>query len=238
MSKVTCIIVDDEPLAQEVISDYIGRIDFLDEIGVFNDALEAIDFLNTQEVDVIFLDIQMPMLDGINLLKAISSPPKVIFTTAHRHYAVDGFELNAVDYLVKPIPFYRFVQAVEKIKKSQVGKVHKQPSESEAAFFKVDNKKIKVNYSDIVYIESLKDYIKIILKDRSFVTYQTLSGILAILPPAQFVQIHKSYIVNFHYVKAIEGNTLEIEEHVIPIGRSYRDHALKQIYGTGEKGWR
>ncbi len=239
MNRVKCIIIDDEPLAQDVISEYITRLDFLEELGKFDDALSAIQFLNSEQVDLIFLDIQMPVLDGINFLKAFSSSPKIIFTTAHRHYAVDGFELNAIDYLVKPIPFYRFVQAVEKVKI-----YHKDTKSKEtnltlnAAFFKVDNKKIKVCFADILFIESLKDYIKVVLNDRTFVTYQTLSGVLELLPDTQFVQVHKSFIINYQYVTAIEGNMLEIKEHTIPLGRSYRDAALLKIYNTGEKGWR
>ncbi|MBQ4819583.1 LytTR family DNA-binding domain-containing protein [Aquimarina sp. MMG016] len=237
MGKITCIIVDDEPLAHDVISDYIGRLDFLSEVGTFLDALSAIEYLHNNTVDLIFLDIQMPMLDGINFVKTLSIPPKIIFTTAHRDYAVDGFELNAVDYLIKPIPFYRFVQAVEKVR----GRVTQDIPEvltTDAIFFKVDKRKIKVHFTDILYIESLKDYIKVILTDRSLVTYQTLTGVLEVLPPTQFVQVHKSFIVNFHYVTAMEGNTLEIEDHSIPVGRGYRDEALKKIYNTGKKGWR
>ncbi len=241
MSKIKCIIIDDEPLAQDVISDYISRLDFLVEIGRFDDSLSAIQFINTESVDLIFLDIQMPMLDGINFVKALSVPSKIIFTTAHRHYAVDGFELNAIDYLVKPIPFYRFVQAIEKLKVYSSNNHSTkliQEDIPEAAFFKVDNKKIKIRYNDILYVESLKDYIKVVTKDQSFVTYQTLSGVLSLLPDSQFIQVHKSFIINYHYVKAIEGNMLEIEEHTIPIGRSFRDEALVKIYDTARKGWR
>ncbi|WP_109438058.1 MULTISPECIES: LytR/AlgR family response regulator transcription factor [Aquimarina] len=237
MSTIKCIIIDDEPLAQDVISDYINRLDFLSEVGKFDDALSAIEFLSTKTIDLIFLDIQMPMLDGINFLKAISSSPKVIFTTAHRHYAVEGFELNAIDYLVKPIPFYRFVQAIEKVRQ-QINHVQKTSDSTDAAFFKVDNKKIKVNYTDILFIESLKDYIKVVLKDRFFVTYQTLSGMLELLPSSQFIQVHKSFIINFHHAKGIQGNVIEIEDHIIPIGRIYRDEALEKIYQTGKKVWK
>lgn len=237
MNKLKCIIVDDEPLAQEVISEYIQRLDFLTEVGKFDDALSVIEFLNKESVDLIFLDIQMPTLDGINFLKGLSSPPQVIFTTAHRHYAVDGFDLNAVDYLVKPIPFYRFVQAIGKVKMLVNPEVTINET-SDAAFFKVDKKKIKVNYTDILLIESLKDYIKVVLNDRSFVTYQTLSGVLSLLPDSQFIQVHKSFIVNYHHIQCIEGNILEINDYTIPIGRSYRDEALLKIYSTGKKVWK
>lgn len=238
MSIIKCIIIDDEPLAQDVISDYISRLDFLSEVGKFDDALSAIEFLNSETIDLIFLDIQMPMLNGINFLKAVSSPPKVIFTTAHRHYAVDGFELNAVDYLIKPIPFYRFVQAIEKVRTHTDQPIKMPETPAGAAFFKVDNKKIKVYYTHILFIESLKDYIKVVLKDRFFVTYQTLSGMLELLPSSQFVQVHKSFIVNFHYISVIQGNVLEINDHTIPMGRSYRDNALEKIYQTGKKVWK
>ncbi|SHI46120.1 LytR/AlgR family response regulator transcription factor [Aquimarina spongiae] len=238
MNSIRCIIVDDEPLAQDVISGYIAKLEFLTEVGKFDDALSAMEYLKDDQVDIIFLDIQMPMLNGINFLKTLSYTPHVIFTTAHRNYAVEGFELNAIDYLIKPIPFYRFVQAVEKVKKQYTVTESSTVDLPEAAFFKVDNKKVKVKYTDILFIESLKDYIKVVLTNRSFVTYQTLSGILEILPSNQFVQIHKSYIINFHYVNAIEGNTLEIEHHKIPVGRSYREKALQKIYNTGDKGWR
>lgn len=236
MSQIKCIIVDDEPLAQEVISEYIERLDFLSNVGQFDDALSVIEFLGKEQVDLIFLDIQMPVLDGINFLKGLAFPPQIIFTTAHRHYAVEGFDLNALDYLVKPIPFYRFVQAIGKIKKLSGTMIINEISE--AAFFKVDKKKIKVNYSEIFFIESFKDYIKVVLKNRSFVTYQTLSGVLELLPDSQFVQVHKSFIINFHHIQYIEGNVLEINDHVIPIGRSYKDNALLKIYSTGKKVWK
>ncbi|WP_103070335.1 LytR/AlgR family response regulator transcription factor [Aquimarina sediminis] len=239
MNSIKCIIVDDEPLALDVISDYIGRLDFLSEVGKFDDALSAIEFLNSETVDLIFLDIQMPLLNGINFVKAISPSPKVIFTTAHRNYAVDGFELNAVDYLIKPIPFFRFVRAVEKIRTSTDYYTEiADTSSSNAAFFKVDNKKIKVYYNDILLIESLKDYIKVVLKDRFFVTYQTLSGMLEMLPSSSFVQVHKSFIVNYHHIKVIQGNILKIEDYTIPMGRIYRDEALEKIYQTGKKAWK
>jgi len=237
VNQVKCIIVDDEPLAQDIISEYIGRLDFLIEVGKFNDALSAIEFLNREEVDLIFLDIQMPTLDGINFLKGLASPPQVIFTTAHRHYAVDGFDLNALDYIVKPIPFYRFAQAIGKLKKVLDNNLRIEET-SEAAFFKVDKKRVKIHYNDILLIESLKDYIKVVLPDRSFVTYQTLSGILSLLPTTQFVQVHKSFIVNFHRIQSIEGNVLEIKDYNIPIGRNYRDEALLKIYSTGKKTWK
>ncbi|MDN5204985.1 LytTR family DNA-binding domain-containing protein [Fulvivirgaceae bacterium BMA10] len=237
MKKIKCLIVDDEPLAQEVISDYIGRLDFLSEVGKCNDALSAIEFLNQKPVDLIFLDIQMPALNGINFLKALSSPPLIIFTTAHRHYAVDGFDLNAIDYLIKPIPFYRFVQAIEKVR-IRSGRSPDKDNDSNAIFFKVDKKKVRVSYAEILFIESLKDYIKVVLRDRSFITYQNLTGVLTLLPPSQFVQVHKSFIVNFHYVRAIEGNVLEIADSTVPIGRNYRETAMQKIYGTGKKGWK
>ncbi len=150
MENITCIIIDDEPLAQDIISEYVSRFDFLIEVGKFDDALSAARYLSRHPVGLIFLDIQMPLLDGISFIKSMPNPPNVIITTAHREYAVEGFELNAIDYLVKPIPFYRFVQAVAKIR------AEKDPvpeDNSSAAFFRVDKRTIKVNYSDILLIE-------------------------------------------------------------------------------------
>jgi len=236
VEQIKCIIVDDEPLAQDIISEYISRFDFLIETGKFDDALSAMKFMGKEAVDIIFLDIQMPLLDGVNFIKTLKNPPKVIFTTAHRQFAVEGFELNAIDYLVKPIPFHRFVQAVGKIRSIEASALEN--DDTSAAFFRVDKKTIKVKYSDIQLIESLKDYIRVVLKDRSFVTYQSLAGILTLLPDSQFIQVHKSFIVNFQYVEAMEGNSLEIGGNRVPIGRSYREAALHKIYGTGKKGWK
>ena len=237
MSKIKCLCVDDEPLALEIISDYINRIDYLEKVGECDDALKAIEFLNQEPVDLIFLDIQMPLLDGVKFIKTLKSPPHVIFTTAHRNYAAEGFELNAVDYLLKPIPFYRFIQAVEKARK--LGSFREEIETSdEAIFFKVDKKKVKVLCNDILYIESLKDYIKVVAKDRSFVTYQSISGALELLPTSQFVQIHKSFIVNYHVITAVEGNRVEINDAKLPIGRSFKEGALDKIFGVAKKGWK
>ncbi len=242
--KIKCLIVDDEPLAIDVIASFVERIDELELVGKCENAIEAFKLLQKEQIDLLFLDIQMPMLDGLSLLKALKNPPKVIITTAFRDYAVESFELDVLDYLLKPIAFQRFMKAIGKVLQQQIAIsptiINKSEIETpllldneEVIFFKVDKKTIKVAIDDILYIESLKDYIRVKTTTAELITYQTLNGITEKLPIDKFVRIHKSFTIALHKVSAIDGNEIEIGGKLLPIGRNYREEALEKIYHTG-----
>ncbi|NNF36133.1 MAG: response regulator transcription factor [Saprospiraceae bacterium] len=228
------IIVDDEPLAQDVLETYISKMPDITLVKKCENAFEANEALKDGDIDLMFLDIQMPQLTGIEFLKSLSNPPVVIFTTAYPDYAVEGFELDAVDYLLKPISLERFMKAVNKATKTieaKKGDSQSDGSEDKEYFFvKADKKLIKCNYNDIIYIEGLKDYV-IIRQDTSrIITLQTMKSLEAKLPSEIFMRIHRSYIVNLQKIKAIVGNMVEVTEKGqakhIPIGKNYRDDLL------------
>lgn len=219
MEKIKCIIVDDEPLSRDVLKSYISDHDQLELIAECVDALEAGTVLRSENVDLIFLDINMPKLSGINFYKGLETKPLVIFTTAYPNYAVEGFELNAVDYLVKPFGFDRFYAAVEKVVKQSAQDL----THSTYLTVKVDKKLFKVNFTDIVYIESIGDYAKLHLTDKVLITSETLRGYEQTLPPQQFVRIHKSYIISLRCLEYVEGNQVKIKDLKLPVGKSYRD---------------
>ena len=232
---IKAIIVDDEPLAQDVLETYISKMPDLTLVRKCENAFEANEALKSEDVDLMFLDINMPQLTGIEFLKSLSNPPVVIFTTAYPDYAVEGFELDAVDYLLKPISLERFMKAVNKATKiieSKSGDASANDSGEEKDFFfvKADKKLIKCNYDDIIYIEGLKDYV-IIRQDTSrIITLQTMKSLEDKLPSDIFMRIHRSYIVNLRKIKAIVGNMVEVTEKGqakhIPIGKNYRDDLL------------
>lgn len=230
---INAIIVDDEPLALDVLETYIEKIPNLNLVQRCNNAIEAFKVLQNESIDLIFLDIQMPQLTGIEFLKSLKNPPQVVFTTAYQNYALDGFELNVTDYLLKPISFDRFVTAVNKV-------VDQMPSESveqeelatgkDFFFVKSDKKLVKVKYEDINYIEGLKDYVIIRMTNNTrIVTLQTMKSLEAKLPGNLFKRIHRSYIVALDKIAAIVGNMVEIDKKHIPIGKNYRDQLLNII---------
>lgn len=229
------LIIDDEPLAQDVIETYVNQMPNLELVGKCLNAFEANEKLKTNDIDLIFLDIQMPEINGIDFLKSLTNPPLVIFTTAFSEHAVEGFELNAVDYLLKPISVDRFMKAVNKaeevFKKKGAGSG---TSESdEYMFVKADKKLIRVNFEDIIYIEGLKDYVMIKLANSRIITLQTMKSLEAKLPSKYFKRIHRSYIMNTKKIKAVMGNMVEViekgEAKHIPIGKNYRDDLLSII---------
>jgi len=235
---INVIIVDDEPLALDVLETYIEKIPDLNIVSKCSNALEANAALKEHQVDLMFLDIQMPQLTGVDFLRTLAKPPKVIFTTAYANYAVEGFELNAVDYLLKPISFDRFIKAVNKAQE-QINLEGNEASgniavaandEQDFIFVKADKKLIKVNYEDIIYIEGLKDYVIIRQMNSRIITLQTMKSLEAKLPDSIFKRIHRSYIVNIKKIKAIQGNMVEVIEKNqpkhIPIGKNYRDELL------------
>lgn len=215
---IKCIIVDDEPLARDVLESYIEDLPSLQLIATCSDAVEALGVLDSETVDLIFLDINMPKLSGINFYKSLSHRPKVIFTTAYADHAVEGFELEAVDYLLKPFSFERFVKAVNKVKVTS--------SESNSADFimlKADKKNHKINFDQILYFESIGDYVKVHLKEgKTLIISETLRKLEELLPTT-FLRVHKTYIIALNHLEYLEGNQVKIGETKIPIGQSYRD---------------
>jgi len=231
---IKAIIVDDEPLALDVLETYIAQLPELELVARCENALEAREVLKEHDVDLLFLDINMPQLTGIDFLKTLSVKPNFIFTTAHPYYAVEGFELNAIDYLMKPIPLERFMKAVNKVIDMQVGETSAPEKKKENFIFvKADKKLIKVNFDDILYIEGLKDYVIIRQKEGRVITLHTMKSLEAKLPDHIFKRIHRSYIVNIGAIDAIVGNMIELKEKSqvkhIPIGKNYREELLKVI---------
>ncbi len=236
---INVIIVDDEPLAQDVLETHIQRVPELNLVQKCSNALEANDALRNNSIDLMFLDIQMPQLTGIDFLRTLRNPPLVIFTTAYPNYAVEGFELNALDYLLKPISLERFIKAtnkaIDQIDLTKGGSATADtPSDGADYFFvKADKKLIKVNYDDIVYIEGLKDYVIIRMENSRVITLQTMKSLESKLPAGQFKRIHRSYIVGTDKINAIVGNMVEITEKGqakhLPIGKNYREELLAII---------
>lgn len=231
---IKCIIVDDEPLAIEIVESYVGKIEQLQLMGTFRNAIQAFAFLQQHQVDLIFLDIQMPKLSGIDFLKTLKNPPKVIFTTAFRDYALDGFELEVVDYLLKPIPFDRFLKAVAKVMHQPSSTPQSVVQKTENAsddyvYFKVDKKMIKTKMADVLYIESIKDYVKVRTEEKEIITQQKISYLEESLPRQQFLRIHRSFIVNVDKIDAYSATDVEIGKHSIPIGRNYKNDVMKVL---------
>ncbi len=231
---IKAIIVDDEPLALDVLESYIAQLPELELVARCENALEAREVLKEHDVDLMFLDINKPQLTGIDFLKTLSVKPNFIFTTAHPYYAVEGFELNAIDYLMKPIPLERFMKAVNKVIDMQVGETSTPEKKKENFIFvKADKKLIKVNFDDILYIEGLKDYVIIRQKEGRVITLHTMKSLESKLPDHIFKRIHRSYIVNIGAIDAIVGNMIELKEKSqvkhIPIGKNYREDLLKVI---------
>ncbi|HLF33339.1 MAG TPA: LytTR family DNA-binding domain-containing protein [Cyclobacteriaceae bacterium] len=236
MNSLSCMIVDDEPLSQDVLKKYIGDIPGLRLTACCFNALDAAQALRESPVDLIFLDINMPKLSGINLLKSMDNPPMVIFTTAYPQYAVEGFDLDAVDYLLKPISFERFMKAVNKAFEQNSRNSETKSSFSEGFMtIKSDKKFFKINFSDILFFQAYGDFVKVHLTDKVLVTAGTLKNLEQILPP-QFMRVHKSYILSIQRIKYIEGNRVFIEQSEIPLGPGMRDILLNRMDPSKEKG--
>jgi len=224
MPILNCLIVEDEPLAAEVLADYIKQVQGLHLAGVCSDALYAMEVLAQQPIDLLFLDIHLPKLKGLDFLKALQQRPQVILTTAYSEYALQGYELNVVDYLLKPIAFNRFLAAVQKVisKKAEVqnaAPVRERPS----IFFNVGRKRVKLFLDEILYIESLKEYVRITTKEKSILTKFTLSDMEALLLQENFLRTHRSFIVAKDKIEALSASDVEINGQQIPIGRSFKD---------------
>jgi two-component system LytT family response regulator len=225
MSKIKCIIVEDEPLAVKVLSDYILQVPFLELQGKFKDAILAADFLRHNSVDLIFLDIHLPKLKGMAFLKTLTSAPAVIITTAYHQYAVEGFNLNVTDYLLKPFEFERFLVAVNKVKTDQkeIQKMIETPEVKDFIFLNVQKKKVKILFSEIVYVESQREYIKIVTTKKEYISKISTHEIEELLPSHLFKRIHRSYIISIAKIESYNAEMVEVNGVSIPIGRGYRD---------------
>ncbi len=235
--KTRCVIIDDEPLAIEALSMLIAKIPSLELTGTCMDALEAVDLLQRQPVDLMFLDIQMPELTGLDLLKTLNKPPNTILTTAYRNYAVEAFDLNVIDYLVKPISFERLLRAVNKyfslsrpIPPSGVG--HDPEPQSGHIYLRADKKNVRVAFEDILFIEGMKDYVKVFCTSQLIITKLTIGKIEELLPEARFLRIHRSYIVSIEKIRACSSISIEIGDRDLPLGNQYKA-AVGKALGLG-----
>lgn len=230
--KLNCLIIDDEPLARKGISEYVREIDFLHSVGECGSAAEAASIIAQQPVDLLLLDIQMPRLSGIDFLKTLSHPPMAIITTAFSEYALEGYSLDVIDYLVKPIPFDRFLKAVQKaFDFQQMRRRDTQASTPDYFFVKSNGKYERVAFNDILYVESMQNYVLIHLPGQKLIVYMTLAGLEAQLPPRRFMKVHKSFVVSIDQVNSIENNEIIIRQARIPISRTLKDEVLKRILG-------
>jgi DNA-binding LytR/AlgR family response regulator len=230
MKKIRCIIVDDEPIARKVLREFVAQVHFLELIGEFENAIKAEAFLLEKETDLVFLDIEMPKLTGLELLKKLPVKPLIILTTAFPQYALEGYELDIIDYLLKPIAFSRFLKAVQKSKEytEMKGSASRIPNPS-WLFVRSEKRIEKIELKDILYIESLGNYVNIRTESKNIIAYLTLKSIETQLPPEDFIKIHQSFLVSFSRISAIEGNHIKIKEANLPISRNYRDAVMQLV---------
>lgn len=231
--KLNCLIVDDEPLARKGMEEYVKEVAFLQLAGSCENAMKASGHLNEGNIDLMLLDIQMPKLSGIEFLKTLKNPPLVIFTTAFSEYALESYSLDVIDYLVKPIPFDRFLKATQKAFDFYLMKQKAGPETAQAFFFiKCDHKYEKVNYADVLYVEAMQNYCIIHTAERKLITYITMTGLEEQLPHERFLKVHKSFIVSIEKVKALDGSEIVIGNARIPISRSIKDDVVSKIMGN------
>ncbi len=231
---IRTIIVDDEPLALQVLENHINQLPNVELVAKCENAIEANKILKEEKIDLICLDIKMPQITGIDFLKSLKNPPCVIFTTAYDKYAIESYDLDAVDYLLKPISFDRFFKAINKVSESLNSK-YESVSDDDYFYVKADKKLIKVRYDDIIYIEGLKDYVIIRNDNSRVITLQTMKSLDDKLPSKQFIRVHRSYIINIDKINSIMGNMIEVKEKgkekLIPIGKNYKEELMKVIEG-------
>ncbi|TCZ67048.1 LytR/AlgR family response regulator transcription factor [Flaviaesturariibacter aridisoli] len=227
MSKLTCIIVEDEPLAVKVLSGYIAQVPYLELAGTFSDALLTSEYLRGHRVDLMFLDLHLPKLKGMDFLRTLAHPPAVIVITAYHQYAVEGFERNVTDYLLKPVSFERFLVAVNKVgpaaAATPAATAATPPSEKDHLFLSIQKKKVKVPFADILYVESQREYVRVVTLRGEYLTKMSTHELEALLPPARFRRIHRSFIVAVDRIDAYTAEEVEVGGVSIPVGRGYRD---------------
>lgn len=230
--KINCIIIDDEPLARKGLKEYILDVDFLNLVGEFDNAVKAADILSKENVLLLFLDIQMPKITGLDFFRSLKQAPPVIFTTAYPQYALEGFDVNALDYLVKPISFERFLKAALKAKEYyEIRKENesKDTSNEEYFFVKADNKLVKIFFTEILFVEALQNYVTIHTTTKKYITYLTFKSVEEYLPQDAFIKTHKSYIVSAAKIDSIEGNDIRIKEYHVPISRNEKDLVMEKL---------
>lgn len=231
---INCVIIDDEPLARKGLREYVSDVDFLHLAGEYDNPLKAAEVISKGDVQLLFLDIQMPKITGLDFMKTLQRPVPVIFTTAFPQYALDGFELNALDYLVKPISFDRFLKAALKAKEyyevRQQNDTASVTTETHDYFFiKADNKLVKIFFNDILYVEALQNYVIVHTQEKKFITYLTFKSVEEYLPSNQFIKVHKSYIVAAAKIDSIDGSDIRIGPHHIPISRNLKDDVMDRL---------
>lgn len=231
MRNYRILLVDDEYLALQLLEEYLMKVPQVEVVAKCKSPLEALSVLRTQAIDILFLDIQMPTLSGVDLLKSLGHPPVTIFTTAYRDYAIDAFNLNVVDYLLKPFAFERFLQALEKAM-SACDPSPLTESESTHLTLKVEGKLQRIKISDIIYVEGMKEYVRVVCQKEKYVTYERLKNMELLLPQQHFLRVHKSYIVAKNSVVAIEGNLLDVGIQKIPLSRNLRGTIMSALFGT------
>jgi len=230
--KIKCVIIDDEPLAIKVLLNYFENFPEYEVIATFNNSFEALEFINNNSIDAVFLDINMPMMTGFELIRLLEKKTRIIITTAFREFAAESYELEVLDYLVKPIPLPRFIKCIHKIEaefnlKNNIKQEshHTEPH----IFIKVDKKMVKINIDEILFIEGMKEYIKVVTLEKTYITHKSLTSLTEELPTERFMRIHKSYTIALNKVKSIEGNRIQIQSYTIPIGRNYSKEVKSKI---------
>lgn len=230
--KIKCVLIDDEPLAIKVLQNYFTNFTDFEVIGTFNNSLEGLDFINSNNVDAVFLDINMPMMTGFELISLLEKKTRIIITTAFREFAAESYDLEVLDYLVKPIPLPRFIKCIHKIEaehnlKNNI-KIENHRIEPHI-FIKVDKKMVKINIDEILFVEGMKEYIKVVTIEKTYITHKSLTSLTDELPSDRFIRIHKSYTIALNKVKSIEGNRIQILSYTIPIGRNYSKEVKSKI---------
>lgn len=230
--KIKCVLIDDEPLGIKVLLNYFENFSDFEVIATFNNSLEGLEFINSNTVDAVFLDINMPMMTGFELIRLLETKTRVVITTAFREFAAESYDLEVLDYLVKPIPLPRFIKCIQKIEaeynlKNNI-KIENHRVEPHI-FIKVDKKMVKINIDEILFIEGMKEYIKVVTPEKTYITHKSLSSLTEELPAERFMRTHKSYTIALNKVKSIEGNRIQIATHTIPIGRNYGKEVKSKI---------
>jgi len=231
---IRCIIIEDERLAQDVIKSHLQKSGRFNLIGTFRTAPEAKEVIDNEEVDLIFLDIQLPGMTGLNFLRSLTNPPLVVFTTSYPEYALESYEFNVIDYLLKPISYERFSKTIDKIFDGKIFKDDSKEIKSfhrEHIFIKSNSKFLRVSFAEIIFIEGMKDYLKIHTHEHTIITHQTMGEMENILPAGQFIRIHKSYIVAAKHIRAVFGNSVDMGKALLPIGLNYKERIMNFISG-------
>lgn len=228
---INCIVIDDEPLARKGLKEYIADVDFLNLAAEFDNPLQATELISNGQAQLLFLDIQMPKITGLDFFRSLQHPPPVIFTTAYPQYALEGFEVNALDYLVKPVSFDRFLKAVLKAKEYYEvrDKNVADAAASEYFFIKADNKLVRILFDEVLFVEALQNYVTIHTTGKKYMTYLTFKSVEDYLPGDKFIKVHKSYIISASKVDSIEGNEIRIGQHHIPVSRNQKDEVMEKL---------